>query len=234
MGYLFEMHCHTKDVSRCGQCSAEEIVELYEGKGYDGFVITNHLNASTFISKKFGKADASWDEKIDYFMAGFHNFEKAAGDKYTVLLGLEICFYGDEYPNDYLVYGITEEFLRSHGDLMELSPKQFAKLAHENGFLFVQAHPFREGMRVENCSILDGYEIYNGNPRHNSNNPIAEAWAKHHNKTIVTAGSDFHEPEDTAHGGVIFKNEIKSNEDLVRELKAGNFEIMKIPFEQSK
>lgn len=141
------------------------------------------------------------------------------------LLGFELNFYNTS--NDYLVYGATEEFLRAHGDLMAMTPKQVSKLCRENGLLFIQAHPFRRGMEVVDWNILDGYEVFNGNPRHNSNNDIAEIWAKKHNKSLVVSGSDFHEIDDACAGGVYFKNPIRTNDDLLRELKSGNYRLRK-------
>ncbi len=228
MEYLYEMHAHTVEVSVCAVATAEEMIKYYEGKGYTGIVSTNHLNSSTF--NQSGLADATWDEKIDHFLKGYELLKKAAGDKYNVILGMEINFYNQ--PNDYLVYGITEEFLRSHGDLMAMRPKQFAKLAHENGLLVIQAHPFRRGMIVEDWKILDGYEIFNGNPRHHSGNETAEYWAKVHGKTIVTSGSDFHEQDDAGIGGIYFKKPIKTNEELLEELRSGNYrlKITDIPY----
>ena len=60
--------------------------------------------------------------------------------KMVVLLGMEINFY--EGDNDYLVYGVTEEFLRSNGDLMDYSPEDFSELCKKNDLLFLQAHSF--------------------------------------------------------------------------------------------
>lgn len=230
MEYLFEMHTHTKEVSTCAVAYAKDLIESYKDSDYKGFVLTNHLNASTF--ERAGLTDASWDKKIDHFMKGFQAVKEAAGDRFVVLLGFEINFYNTS--NDYLVYGATEEFLRSNGDLMAMTPKQFSKLCRENGLLFIQAHPFRRGMRVVDWSILDGYEVYNGNPRHNSNNDIAEIWAKKHNKTIVVSGSDFHEIEDACAGGVYFKKPINNNHDLLRELRNGNYTLRKTDLGEQK
>lgn len=221
MEYLFEMHTHTKEVSVCAVAYAKDLIESYKDSDYAGFVLTNHINPSTF--KNIGMENASWDEKIDHFMKGYEAVKKAAGDRFTVLLGFELNFYNSS--NDYLVYGATEEFLRSHGDLMAMTPKQFSKLCRENGLLFIQAHPFRRGMKVVDWNILDGYEIFNGNPRHNSNNDIAEIWAKKHNKSIVVSGSDFHEIGDACAGGIYFKNPINTNDDLLRELRNGNYRL---------
>lgn len=223
MSYLYEMHAHTVEVSTCAVATAEEMIELYEGKGYTGIVSTNHMNASTF--NRVGLADAPWDKKVDHFLTGFEALKKAAKGKYNLIMAMEICFYGAD--NDYLVYGITEEFLRSHGDLMAMGPVNFSKLARDNGILFIQAHPFRRGLYVENWEILDGYEVFNGNPRHNSCNDIAETWAKKHGKSIVVSGSDFHENGDEGIGGIYFEKEIKTNEELLEELRKGNYTLKK-------
>jgi len=218
------MHTHTKEVSTCAVAYAEDLINSYKDSEYAGFVITNHMNPDTFARADL--ENAPWDKKIDHFMTGFNAVKKAAQDQFVVLLGMEIRFYNIP-NNDYLVYGVTEEFLRSNGDLMAMPIKQFSKLCKENNILFLQAHPFRRGMKITDWNLLDGYEVFNGNPRHNSNNDIAEIWAKKHNKTIVVSGSDFHEIDDACAGGVYFKNPIKNNEDLVRELKAGNFTLKK-------
>ena len=221
MENLFEMHTHTKEVSTCAVAYAEDLIESYKDSDYAGFVLTNHLNASTF--ERAGLSEASWDEKIDHFMKGFNAVKEAAGDRFTVLLGFELNFYNTS--NDYLIYGATEEFLRSNGDLMAMTPKQVSNLCHENGMLFIQAHPFRRGMKIVDWNILDGYEVFNGNPRHISNNDIAETWAKKHNKSIVVSGSDFHEIGDACAGGIYFKNPVKNNDDLIRELRSGNYRL---------
>lgn len=223
MAYLYEMHAHNVEVSTCAASTAKDMVELYRDTDYVGIVSTNHMNSSTF--KRAGLKDAPWDVKVDHFLKGYEILKAEAGDHFNVLLGMEICFY--HYPNDYLVYGITEKFLRSHGDLMAMTPEEFSELAHENGLLFLQAHPFRRGLEVEDWKILDGYEVFNGNPRHYSCNEIAEAWAKYHNKSIVVSGSDFHDPGDEAGGGIYFNSEIKTNEDLLRELRSGNYTLRK-------
>ena len=206
------------------------MVECYVNRGYSGIVLTDHMNPSTFRVPKI--EHISWDEKIDHFLTGYNIVKEAAEGKFNVLLGMEINFHN--HPNDYLVYGVTESFLRNNHNLLDLTPRKFAKIAHENGLIMIQAHPFRRGMQVEDWKILDGYEIFNGNPRHHSSNEMAEIWAKAKNKTIVTSGSDFHEPEDAALGGIYFNCPINTNDDLLRELRSGNYRIKTsdIPYER--
>ena len=46
--YQFDLHCHTKGVSKCGTVLPEEGARLYIEAGYSGVVITNHFNRYTF------------------------------------------------------------------------------------------------------------------------------------------------------------------------------------------
>lgn len=228
--YLFEMHAHTSEVSACANEDSSSLVKLYSKLNYDGVVLTNHMNSHTFSS--VGMENAPWEEKAEYFLSGFEKLKKAAEGKFNVLLGMEICFYS--CPNDYLVYGINEDFIKNNGDLMALTPRQFSNLARQNGFLFIQAHPFRRGMKIEEWKILDGYEVFNGNPRHYSSNEIAESWAKYHGKAIVTSGSDFHEVEDAGNGGIYFYEPVLTNADLLRLLKSGKYRLKKTNFEHTR
>ena len=211
------MHCHTDEVSACGKVPAEELVEMYIQKGYDGIVITDHINASTFLDYE----EENWEEKINYFLKGYKDAVEAAKGRIKILLGLELCRSGSR--NDYLVYGITEEFLRKYNNesvqLMNMSVKELSQLFRENGMLFFQAHPFRNGLKVVPPEYLDGIETYNGNPRHASRNDIASLWAKKYN-LLEVSGSDFHQIDDIARGGIIFDGEINSQEDLINAIKS--------------
>ena len=63
---------------------------------------------------------------------------------------------------------------------------------------------------------------------------MAEQWASYHNKAIVTSGSDFHEPEDACHGGIYFEKEIKTPQELVEELRGGNYTLKKDKFKHTR
>ena len=67
--FLFEMHAHNREISRCARATAEELVEEYVRLGYDGIVSTNHLNPHTFTAKRF--SDFSWEQKAEIFIEGF-------------------------------------------------------------------------------------------------------------------------------------------------------------------
>lgn len=221
--FIYELHAHTSEVSHCGQASAASVVENYINARYSGVVITDHLNYSTFKKIK----DASWDEKVTYYLRGYQSAVEAAkklDENFTVLLGAELRLE-ELNDNDYLIYGITEEFLRANPDLMFIGFKEMAKRVHEAGLLLVQAHPFREGMTVMNWRLLDGIEVYNGNSSHNSNNLIANMWADRH-RLIKTSSSDYHGMWGMHPGGIRTQSPILSNEDLLNTLKSGNYELI--------
>lgn len=220
--YLYEMHFHTKNTSNCANVKAEDAVEEYINAGYDGIIVTDHLSPSTYM--KYGRELLPWKKKVDFFLRGYKAAKKTANGRIDVLLGMELRFRTSEGDNDYLVYGINEEFLYNTPNLLEMNIRKFYEIAHKNGFLVFQAHPFRVGMKVTNPKFLDGIEIFNGNPRHNSSNDIAEMWAKKYD-LMVTSGSDYHEYEDLGTGGIWFDKEIKDNKTLVEELLKKDYEI---------
>lgn len=82
---------------------------------------------------------------------------------FTVLLGMELRHYGT--ANDYLIYGVNEDFIYAAGNLMKPWEKKVYDMCHKNGFLVFQAHPFRAGIRQCDERYIDGIEIYNGKPR---------------------------------------------------------------------
>ncbi|MBR3589164.1 MAG: PHP domain-containing protein [Clostridia bacterium] len=220
MQYKYELHCHTKETSLCGQVPAAEIVKMYKEQGYNGIVITDHYSPMTFKPSRVYRPQTD----IDFYISGYKEALKYADENFTVLLGMELRYYAT--ANDYLVYGVTEEFLRTNGNLMKLYPKKFYKLAKENNMLVVQAHPFRNSIMIRtNPNYLDGAEVHNGKADYEANRKAAE-WADKNNMKIRVSGSDFHRPNNLANGGIITDEPIKTNDDLLRILRSGNFEMM--------
>lgn len=201
-------------MSRCGRVEPEEIVRLYKEKGYSGIVVTDHYSPMTF--------DRNWcpQKQIDFYLSGYRRMKRAAGDDFTVLLGIELRHYFT--ANDYLIYGIDEDFLYSSGNLMKYWEKKIFDMAHERGYLVYQAHPFRTGIRRCNPDYIDGVEVYNGKTNKAQNTQALE-WARQNNKLMVS-GSDFHVFKNLARGGIITSEKISSNDDLLRILRTQGFE----------
>jgi hypothetical protein len=226
MKFKTELHCHSAPVSACAKCYAEEIVEAYIAHGYSTIVLTNHFSRFTFKNKRMGDLSAlPWDEKVDYFMSAYHDLKKAASGRINILFGCELRSNIDE--NDYLIYGLDEAFLRSMTDFYNMPTADVSAKIREAGFLFLQAHPFRDFMQMVNPSLLDGIEIFNGNPSQDSRNDIARIWAERFG-LIGTSGSDFHKITDGCFaGGILTDEPITSNKQLLEILRSGNFEMIK-------
>ncbi len=208
-----ELHAHTSPVSPCANLSPEEVVDRYLADRYTSLVVCNH-----YCDYVIDNAGNTWEEKIAYYLSDYHRMKAYAGDRMHIILGCELRF--TESWNDYLIYGITEEFLISHPDLHHMTLKTFSPIARENGFLTVQAHPFRNGMKVMDPGLLDGMETFNGHMGHDSRNPIADAWARHYN-LLRTSGTDFHHPHQSGVAGILTEAPVTTAEELVAVLRSG-------------
>lgn len=222
--YKTELHCHTKYVSKfCATVDAESIVEQYIKFGYSTVVITDHLNARTFTHPDC--KDLSMRDKMDYYVDGYRKVKEYAGDRLNVLLGAEVCF--PENHSDYLIYGPDEDFFLNNTDMYLHDRYWTGSLAHHNDCLFIQAHPFRVGCAVTEDWVIDGIEVYNGHPDQRNHNKIAEEWAKIYPQYILTSGSDHHDEPCYPTAGIMTKEPITSNKQLVEILKSGDFKLIR-------
>ncbi len=223
MEYKYEIHCHTKDVSKCGQVPAEDVVNFYKEKGYSGIVITDHYSPMTFTLKEhiFKK------KATDKYLTGYKKAKALESEDFTVLLGVELRFYGT--INDYLIYGVKEEDLYNGPYLLTLCLRRAYKYFHSEGCIVIQAHPFRKFMHRKNPKYLDGAEVNNGKDT-KENKEKANEWADTFpRKPIKVGGSDFHRLNQANKlCGIITEEKIKTNDDLLRILKSGEFKLIGI------
>lgn len=220
MEYKYEIHAHTKNTSWCGDIDAKDLVEKYKEAGYSGIVITDHYSPMTFrISEFFNKRKA-----IDHFLEGYRKAKEYETDDFTVLLGMELRFYAT--VNDYLIYGVSEEMLYELPFLLKTYIKRASNMLRERGCLFLQAHPFRKMITRANPRYLDGVEVFNGKADKEANDNSLK-WAEEINTPVMTSGSDCHRESGVGLGGIITKEPIKSNKDLLRILKSGKYELIK-------
>ena len=212
--YRYEMHSHTADVSSCGHVKADEAVRMHMKAGYQGMVLTDHFNEDFF--SRLG--NISWEEKIDTYMKGYRlALKEAEKIDMDILLGIELRF--TENNNDYLVYGLDEIALKEMPNFHHSTIADFMRsLIGRNDVLVFQAHPFRDGCRSVDPPIVHGLEVFNGNPRHDDRNELAEELA-YQNKMLFISGSDFHRPGDLASGGILLDKRVSTNDELLYELK---------------
>lgn len=223
--YTYELHSHTAESSGCANVFAAESYALHESAGFDGMVITDH-----FVPDWNGKFGSTHEEQAENYAKGYYNAKAVAREGFTVMFGLEFRFCNgpEEYlGNDYLVFGITPEMLRAEKNIGSYDRGQFREFADRNGLLVIQAHPFRSMCNPDRTpGFLDGVEVYNGHPGHDSKNDLALEFGKEVGG-IMTSGSDFHEKHMLARGGIATDFPIRSERELVEVLKSGLFQLMR-------
>ena len=204
-----ELHCHSSGFSECSELPPSEIIRCYRNAGYQGIVITNHFYP--WVSKN----DKKYQKYIDEFLEEYH-FTKELGEGVgiKVYLGMEIRF--EENQNDYLLYGIDEDFVRGVPRQLETIYDFMPYLKEHPDVLFIQAHPFRNGMFLVDSSLLDGIEVFNLHPNHNSRVGFAAKYAESEGLKVCTCGSDLHHPGHDALSALLTRELPEDEKELAR------------------
>lgn len=230
MSYKTELHCHTREVSKCAKASAEKTVEKYVSLGYTSLVLTNHLSRFTYDNRRFGALSSlSWENKVRFFVSGYERMKEVAGDRLNVLLGCELR--PNRHDCDFLIYGVTEEFLLCYPDLLDMKLADISAAVRSAGLIFGQPHPFRDGTKIASPALLDAMEVFNGNLGHGNRNEIARIWAEKFD-LIPTAGGDNHSASGDC-SGILTADPITTNEQLLAVLRSRDYELIRygdLPF----
>lgn len=217
MSYLFDLHVHTSEVSRCGQVKASDMVALFKERGYDGLVVTNHFTRGYIRS--FSSPESCLEEYL-------HGFELAreAGKRLQmqILMGIELRFA--RTVNDFLVYGVAPDELEALLPAVEWDIPRFYEEYHDK-YTIIQAHPCRTGCYPAPPRFIHGIEIRNTshNPAYNQQ---AEALLRSNPDLIATAGCDAHDPSDVGLTGVTFDWLPRDEGELAQLLKDELFTIV--------
>lgn len=182
--YRIELHAHTHPASKCSQVTPQLMAETYKGLGFDGLVLTNH-----FLLKE----DMSKAEYMDFYMADYEK-TREAGERLglKVYLGTEIRF--TENSNEFLIFGVTRSMLEDIYDFLPYGVANFRQQYSMPDSLFIQAHPMRKNSHPVEPELLDGVEVFNTHPHHDSKIGPTALYARENNMEIITGGSDFHHP----------------------------------------
>jgi len=203
-----EFHLHTSETSPCGQVPGAEIIRALADAGYGGAIVTDH-----YLTDPTGQMDTR-----DGFLKGYHA-ARAAGEAigFTVLPGMEFRFtYAD---NDFLIYGMEEaDFAELPDDLGRYTLADFSAYCHARGWLVYQAHPFRPWCQVQDPALLDGIEVFNGNPRQMSSNPTALAFAREHS-LLGVAGGDVHQFVDVRPDALLVPKSLLTPKGIIEFLR---------------
>lgn len=212
-----ELHCHTREGSLCGRLPSAEVVTLHKKAGYDGLVVTNHFNL-----ENLEVFSGNFREKVDQWLDGYR-LARETGEQCGVKVFFGLEARNTANYNDYLIYGITPEEILRCENLCLMPLEEIKKVCESLDAVLIQAHPFRHGCTPASVQLLDGLEVFNANPDHDSHNDQAKALADANPRLIQIAGSDFHREAHLGRASVTFDNPPETEKALAEVLRAGGF-----------
>lgn len=220
--YKIETHLHTTYISRCGWLGAQALARAYAAAGYAAICVTDHYNRECF---DYAEIDLTAPgSKADAFLLGYRRLKReAALHGILVYEGAELRF--DESENDYLLYGFHHDLIADPDALIRGGLAAFAPKCRADGALLVQAHPFRKKCTPAPAAYLDGVEVLNLNPRHDSRNDQARAYAEQHG-LLLTAGSDCHRPGDEGVSGILSETLPRDGFEFAALLRSGRYTLI--------
>ncbi|MBQ8550605.1 MAG: PHP domain-containing protein [Clostridia bacterium] len=232
--FKYELHMHTSEASACGKNTVDEMIRKYHSLGFSGAVITNHFfHGNTRIDRTLPP-----EEFVRQFCAPFFEGQKTAKElDFDLLFGLEEN-YGS--GKEFLVYGITPQFLLEHTYLfapeMNKPPYREEMLAawrreaDKCGAVIAFAHPYRDRPYIKDPgfvpdrSLFDAVEVFNLCNRPEDNARAAEEYEN--SDKILIAGSDLHHTDFDVASGVAFSHRVRDEIALATALKKGDFELV--------
>lgn len=192
-----DLHCHSK-YSHDNYFEPEALIEEAAKKGLDGVCFTEHYSV-----------EASWPvERIN------------VPEDFLVFRGVEIS----TDRGHLLVYGLKDDSWNIWSGNNLLDCRRVIDRVHAMGAVCVAAHPFRDGeslgAEVERLAGLDALETHNGGCLEKENHR-SESAARLKSLPSV-GGSDCHWSGQVGRAYTEFKNSVRTLEDLVSRIKAGN------------
>ena len=181
--YRIELHAHTKPASSCAEIPTEDVLRTFKDDGYSGIAITNHFYQ--------GAKGMAIEQFAEFYKAELFNALEL-GEKIgiKVYAGAELRFV-NQNNNDYLLFGYNPDDLYYILQNLYGTLEDFVRNYKTDEMFLLQAHPFRNGMEQIDADLLDGVEVFNMHPNHNSRVAVAEKYAEKNGK-IKTMGTDYH------------------------------------------
>ena len=219
--YAYETHLHTSQGSACGRSTGAEMARACMAAGYTGIIVTDHfVHGNTAVDRSL-----PWTEWVEKFCLGYEDAKKE-GDRIglQVFFGWEACYQGTEF----LINGLSKEWLISHPEVRDCTIEEQFKLVHEAGGMVVHCHPFREEDYIPEIRLFPDYcdAVEGTNATHvcklstSHNDPLfdvrAKEYAKKHDKPM-TSGSDIHHV-NLLYGGIAFKRRLEDSKDYIKAI----------------
>lgn len=203
--YLYDVHIHTAESSKCGKDPGAVMAAGYKELGYDGIIVTDHFFNGNCSAPK----DIPWADRVEILTAGYRA-AKEYGDKN----GLDVFFAWEasSYGNDFLTYGLDIQWLLNNPDVDKLPIREYLAYCREQGAVIIHAHPFRADTYIPMVRLIpdltDAVEIMNAQRTFNEN-ARARMYAESYGFPM-TAGSDAHFVAAIKGAGVVVAERITS------------------------
>lgn len=221
--YKYDLHMHTIEASACGQSDVHAMIRRLHSAGFSGAVITNHfLGGNTAIDRSL-----PWQDIVQAFSAPYYDGQTTARELgFDLLFGLE---QGYGKGKEFLVYGLTPQFLFERPELRDCSLELWSDEVRRAGGFLCYAHPFRNRSYILNpdempdLSLCDGVEAYNycNEPEENE-----KAFAVFSGKnTVLLAGGDHHSDRLTDSYGIALSKPVHTERELADRLRNGDFSL---------
>ena len=216
MGFLYETHMHSSEVSGCAVKKAVRQVQTYKQKGYTGIIFTDHFTNGFSNCPSY----LSWYDKMKFTVSGYEK-AKVEGDK----CGLDV-FFGWEFTirgSDFLTYGLDFDFLIAYPDLDRLSLEEYSRIVRSHGGFLAQAHPYKSDYYVEykfpvDPSFVDAIEVFNSSVSDAANEKALLFALKH--DIPMQAGTDSHGRYNEFYSGIELNDRAESIFDIIDAIKA--------------
>ena len=210
--FVFDTHLHTNYYSSCSVVTPEELIQQAVQLRLDGIAITEH--------------GIRWPEEK------FDGLRRLADTHGLVLInGQEVHTYTPQngMEGEFLVFGVN----KSLGS--DFSARQLVERVHGEGGILIAAHPYKwsrhgrqryygAGDRVYELE-LDAIEFYH--PHHDEESLKKVRQAMETLGLPGTGGSDAHQVQAVGSCVTLFAVEIRSEEDFIREIRAGRIQAEK-------
>ena len=201
-------HTHSNGISLCSHITCEEIVDSKMERGYQGVVLANHCHPSYY-------SETEHKEFVERVIAEYARGKAYADEKdFRFYLGLEVTLLEPHYA-DWLLYGITEDFLRASPCLYTLTQQQLYELCEKWGVVLVQAHPYRQS--PAHPKYMHGVEINCCGPDLEKVG-LVEAFAKEQD-LLIMCGTDYHWFANTYNGGIYIPESCRDATDIAKFFK---------------
>ena len=197
-------------------------MKYYTACGYDAICVTDHYNRECF---DYAEIDLTTPgSKTQAFLQGYHRLKKCPKNTISACMRVLNCVL----TNRTTITCCT-------AFTMPCWPIRIASCARvwrPCPAIPRRRRTARAGTPVpQKCTpapaeYLDGVEVLNLNPRHDSHNDLALAYAKEHH-LIMTAGSDCHRPGDQGTTGILSDTLPEDSFGLADLLRSGNYTIIR-------